>query len=254
MASTLIYEYEFYFVAAVAVLMAGISKSGFSSGGGMMAVPLMSLFVSPQIAAAIMLPLLIFIDVVNVWRYRGSFSSEHLVILLPGAMLGIVVGMFTWQYLNVATLRLGIGCLALFFVARHFLQLARKRPNGKLGKIAGFCLGSVSGLTSFVAHAGGPPVDAYVLSQKLDKTKIVATNVYFFFVVNLVKTVPYFFLGQFSAVNLKTSLVLAPLVPVGVLVGYFLHGKISQAAFMKIAYFFLTFAGFKLLYDGLTNF
>jgi len=250
----MISDVNFYLVAALAVVLTGISKSGFSNGAGIMAVPLMSLYVSPQVAAAVMLPILVLIDIVIVWRYRRNFSSEHLVILLSGAVAGIGLGVFTWQYLDIATLRIGIGCLALFFVARHFLQLVLKQQEWKIGKIAGILLGFVSGLTSFVAHAGGPPVNAYILSQNLDKTKIVATNVCYFFVVNSVKLVPYFFLGMFSATNLKTSLVLAPLVPVGVLIGYYLHGKVSQGVFMKIAYIFLTIAGFKLLYDGLTNF
>ena len=49
---------EFFLLAVPAILIAGIGKSGFTSGGGVIALVLMSLWVSPQIAAGIMLPLL----------------------------------------------------------------------------------------------------------------------------------------------------------------------------------------------------
>ena len=57
----------FYAVGIPAVLIAGVSKSGFGGGLGVMAVPLMALAVSPQAAAAIMLPILCLMDLANVW-------------------------------------------------------------------------------------------------------------------------------------------------------------------------------------------
>ena len=105
------------------------------------------------------------------------------------------------------------------------------------------------GFTSFVAHAGGPPVQVYLLPQRMDKTLFVGTTVIFFFVLNYAKLVPYAMIGQFSAENLATALVLAPLAPFGMRLGIRLHGVVSQALFYRLCYGALTITGAKLIWD-----
>ena len=97
-------------------------------------------------------------------------------------------------------------------------------------------------------------MNAYVLSQNVDKSVVMATNIYYFFIVNMVKLLPYFLLGQFSAENMTVTLYLAPVVPVGILVGYYLHGLVSQLLFTQIAYGLLVLTGLKLAWDGIVGF
>ena len=113
--------------------------------------------------------------------------------------------------------------------------------------------GALSGFTSFVAHAGGPPVQFYLLPQQMNKTLLVGTNVVFFFAVNQMKLVPYAMLGQFSTENLMVSLVLLPLAPLGVWLGLKLHGIVSQTLFYWICYSSMIVAGSKLVWDGLSK-
>ena len=248
------FGFDFYMVAVLAVFITGIAKSGFAGGGAMLAVPLMTLFISPQVAAAIMLPILFVIDLFNLWKYRNDISMSLLKILLPGAMIGILIGAMTWRYLDADMLRFGIGLLALYFAGRYFLENRRKSEARKMGPVAGAFMGGLGGLTSFITHAGGPPVNAYVLSQNVDKSVVMATNIYYFFIVNMVKLLPYFLLGQFSAENMTVTLYLAPVVPVGILVGYYLHGLVSQLLFTQIAYGLLVLTGLKLAWDGIVGF
>ena len=105
------FGFDFYMVAVLAVFITGIAKSGFAGGGAMLAVPLMTLFISPQVAAAIMLPILFVIDLFNLWKYRNDISMSLLKILLPGAMIGILIGAMTWRYLDADMLRFGIFAL-----------------------------------------------------------------------------------------------------------------------------------------------
>jgi hypothetical protein len=111
--------------------------------------------------------------------------------------------------------------------------------------------GSLSGFTSTLAHAGGPPFAVYVLAQKLDKTRVVATSVVFFLVVNYVKLVPYAFLGQLNRVNLTASLLFAPLAPLGIWLGVWLHRRVSERAFYQVSYALLFGTGVKLIADAL---
>jgi hypothetical protein len=83
----------------------------------------------------------------------------------------------------------------------------------------------------------------------MDKTLFVGTTVIFFFVLNYAKLVPYAVIGQFTAENLMTALVLAPLAPLGMRLGIRLHGVVSQALFYRLCYGALTITGTKLIWD-----
>jgi len=112
---------------------------------------------------------------------------------------------------------------------------------------------SVSGLTSTIAHAGGPPLSIYLLPLRLDKAVMVGTTVVFFAVINLVKLVPYAWLGLFDGRNLATSLALAPLAPVGIWMGVNLMRRIPETVFYRICYAILAVVGVKLLWDGIAR-
>ena len=113
--------------------------------------------------------------------------------------------------------------------------------------------GAASGFTSTLAHAGGPPFAIYLLPQKLDKTVFVGTSVIFFFVVNYVKLVPYYFLGQLNVGNLAAALLFAPLAPLGIGLGVWLHRRVSERAFYRVSYALLFATGAKLVWDALAR-
>ena len=69
----------------------------------------------------------------------------------------------------------------------------------------GIVLGLVTGFTSMIAHAGGPPFQIYVMPQRLPRDVFVGTGAMFFALVNWIKVPPYLALGQFTAENLATA-------------------------------------------------
>jgi uncharacterized membrane protein YfcA len=243
----------FYILSTIAILIMGISKSGFGSGLGVLAVPIMSLVIPPAQAAAILLPLLCVMDIINILHYRDKFDRTNLFILVPAAVVGILLGTFTFRYLAEAHIRILVGVLSVLFVLNYILG---RRNGGKKTSpsiIRGGFWGTVTGFTSFGVHAGGPPVSVYLLPQKMDKTIFVGTTVVFFTIVNYIKIIPYYFLGQLNGDNLLLSLILAPLAPIGVWIGIKLHDRVDEKLFYNLAYFFLLVTGIKLLYDGITG-
>jgi uncharacterized membrane protein YfcA len=112
-------------------------------------------------------------------------------------------------------------------------------------------LTTTSGFTSFIAHAGGPPINAYVIPLKLSPVQFTATMAYFFFVVNLCKWIPYGILGLLDTRNMLTSLVLLPVAPIGVWVGVRMARRISPQLFYRFVYVGMFLTGVKLLWDGL---
>lgn len=243
----------FYSVAIPAVLLFGIAKGGFGGGLGVASVPLMSLVMSPVQAAGILLPILCLMDLISLWAYRGKWIWPELRSLVPASLIGIGIGTLSFGFLSANTVKLIVGLVALLFIA-HYWFIHRHRNENTQNPISmsyGVLGGAAAGFTSFIAHAGGPPISMYLLRRPLNRTEFVATTVVFFAVVNYVKLVPYGWLGQLSSDNLYASLILAPLAPIGVGLGVWLHKRVSDRIFFRFVYFMLFIVALKLISDGL---
>lgn len=243
----------FYVVCVPAVLLSGISKGGFGGGLGVASVPLMALVMSPIQAASVLLPILCLMDLLSLWAYRGKWIWHELIILVPASLVGIVAGTLMFGLLSPAIIKIVIGSVALLFTLHYWLTKStqgQSHHQRSLPPSVGIASGSVAGFTSFVAHSGGPPVNMYLLRRPLDRTGFVATTVVFFAVVNYVKLLPYAWLGQLQLDNLKLSLVLAPLAPIGVVLGVYMHKNLSEKFFFRFMYVLLFVVALKLIYDG----
>ena len=246
----LIYEPIFYVVSIPAVLLYGIAKGGFAGPLAILGVPLMSLVISPLQAAAILLPILCVQDVISIYSYRKSFHLKNLMILLPAALSGIVLGYLWFSLLSDSNIKIFLGLLAIVFSLNFFL-FSKNTKKTHASLLKGSFWGSVSGFTSFGIHAGGLPFNIYMLPQKLDHRIYVGTGAIFFGLVNLLKLYPYYLLDQLRIENMTTALFLMPFAPLGFFIGYKLTHMLDGERFYAITYACLLLIGLKLLFDGL---
>ena len=246
----MITEPLFYLVAIPAVLITGISKGGFG-GLALFAVPLLSLVIPPVQAVGIMLPILLAMDISSVYTYRSSWDKRNLLILLPAAVIGIGIATLTASFIKDDHVRLIVGIIAVLFSLNYWFKggatAQQKTPTKKFG----FLMGSLSGYSSFIAHAGGPAFQLFVLPQKLDRKLYAGTAVMFFAALNVIKLIPYTYLGLLDTANLFTSLVLIPLAPLGIFLGFWINRKVSNELFYKIIYSAIFLVGLKLIVQGL---
>lgn len=242
----------FYLLAIPAVLIVGISKGGLGGGLGLLAVPLMALAITPSQAAAILLPILCVMDLVSLWGFRGRYDRANLKILLPAATLGLGIGALSFQYLTDTHIKLLIGSIALLFTLNFGINKLRKRSPKKTSAdpFKGGLWGALAGFTSFSVHAGGPPLNIYLLPQQLDKTLFAGTTVIFFAVLNHLKLVPYSLLGLLDTENLMTSLMLVIFAPIGVYTGIWMHKRINDTWFYLLCYGLLFLTSLKLLNEA----
>jgi uncharacterized protein len=250
----------FYAIAIPAVLLTGISKSGFGGATGGLGVVLLAQTVSPAHAAAIMLPLLCFTDIFGVRAYWKTIDWALVKRMLPAAALGTVVGALFWARLSEPGLKVMLALIALGFPLHWWWKEWRNAPARTSAsshdgvRAFGWC--SLAGFTSFVTHAGGPPLLAYLMPKQLHKSVQVGTMNFFFLAVNYIKVPQYFAVGQFNREVLWTALALAPFVPVGVWLGLKLHHALSPKAFSRICQVLMFLMGIKLAieaWSGLTR-
>ncbi len=240
----------FWFVAALAVFIVALAKSGLLGSLGVVGVPLLTLVMPPREAAGMMLPLLLIMDGFAVYTYRHDMDWNNLTILLPGAVAGIGIGWAASAIVSDDMVLLLIGIISFVFILDAVCPIRKKIAGKPPSRPWGVFWGGVAGFTSFVSHSGGPPFQVYVLPQRLKPIVYAATTAWFFAIVNTTKLVPYFFLGQLSVANLEIAALLVPVAVSGILLGIFLVRRISVELFYKLAYFLVFLLSLKLIYDG----
>jgi uncharacterized membrane protein YfcA len=245
------YPLLFWVFAVITVILLGIAKAGFGGGAAILATPLLSVIIPVSEAAALLLPLLIICDFFSVLHYRSRFDLLSLKRLVPGAVAGITLGALFFGYFqgNQEILQKGIGLLALGFVLHQLAKtyLLKIFTSTKPAALQGVIWGIVSGFTSTLAHAGGPPVMMYLLPQKLPRDLFVGTTVIFFTTINLIKLIPYQYLGLLKVGNLTTILILSPLTYLGVILGLYLNKRFTDIWFNRSIYTILFLTGIQLI-------
>ena len=244
----------FYVLGVIGYLVIGFSKAGFGMGIGSLVVPLMALTVPVPQAAAIVLPALLFTDIITLWMYRKHCVWKQLRVILPGIFIGTTLGFVTFRHLSDDGVRLLIGGMAVGLSVNAFVQawLQGTRPPvpQKPSWMKGGFWSSMGSLTSFVANAGGPPLAVYLLPLRLDRMTFVGTTTVYWAIANYTKIVPYWWLGQFSPENLWTSAVLLPVAPIGIWCGFALNRRLNDTGFYRWIYVLLFITGLKLVWDG----
>lgn len=239
-----------------AVLVIGIAKAGFGGGVGILAVPLMAVALPPTQTIGVMLPVLIAGDVFSLLHHRGQQSWPHVRWLIAGAIVGIVAGTVVLLLLRHSTsfntaLNLIIGSVCLLFVAiQCYRLLGGHVPHVPRTPLAGQTAGFSAGLVSTITHAAGPIISIYLLEQRLDKRLLVGTAVGFTFAGNLLKLPTYLGLRLIDPTTLVQSLWCLPLVPVGTLLGYWMHHRVSERWFTIIMYAGAAAAAAHMLYKA----
>lgn len=239
----------FYALAVPAVVLLGLSNGGFS-GVGAVSMPLLALIISPVQAAAILLPILILQDLVGVWAFRKVWDRRIILITLPAATLGILLGYLLAAQVSVNVVLGLLGALSILFALQRFWVERRgaiTAPGGA-NPIVGAASGVASGFTSQIAHAGGPPFSMWVLPQGLSPAALAGTTAVFFAAVNWIKVPAYIALGQFTPANLMTAAALAPVAILSTMAGVWLVRRVPAEPFYRLVYALMILTGAQLVW------
>src|SRR5262245_33998109 len=217
---------------------------------GVLGTPILALVISPVKAAALLLPIFVVSGMFGLWAYRREFDRRNLRILLPPAIVGIAIGWATASRVSDRAVGLMVGIIGVVFCMNAW-RMRNAPPAPKPADVPrGVLWGTIMGFTSFVSHTGGPPYQVYVLPQQLPKTVYAGTTTIAFAVVNAVKLLPYWALGQLRVANLKTSLWLMPVAIVGAIVGIRLVRVLPQRVYFTFVQVMLFLVSLKLIYDA----
>jgi len=236
-------------------LLIGVAKSGFAGGIGILVTPLLAVVMDASMALGLLLPLLFSADIFNFYHYWKQWEKSSLVMVVPGSVLGVVLGWPLLHHLknsggDTDYLAKAIGVTALVFgLVTLYKDLKGKldlpfRPDAWHGLLAG----ATAGMISTIAHQGGLITQMYLLPQRLSPQAFVASTTVIYFAINLSKFPIYLAEG---VLDLNRTLYAAALIPIvfgGSLIGKYLNKKLSPEFFTKIIIVFVMLTAVKLLW------
>ncbi len=239
----------FWLAATAAALFIGFSKGGLPMIG-VMAVPVLSLVISPITAAGLLLPVYVLSDMFGVWAYRGAFDRRVLGIVCAGMRLGVGLGWATAHLVPEPMVTMLVGAIGGAFAANLLLrkQVSGEPRPARIGP--GAFWGTIAGFTSFVSHTGGPPYQVYVLPLRLPKVVFAGTTTIAFAYVNAIKLLPYWALGQLSPDNLRIAAVLAVPAVIAVFAGVQLVRILPEMLFFRLVIWALLSISLRLIWQG----
>lgn len=217
----------------LASLIVGASKGGLATAGAL-AVPILSIWMNPFVAAGLLLPIFIVSDVFGVWLYRREYSAKNVLLLIPAGLLGVVIASFLTPYISSAIAALMTGLIGLFYCAQVLLKkLHRQNAVVPFQPVRGVFWGALTGITSFISHTGAPPFQSFVLPQKLPKMHYAGTNTLVFAAINLFKLPAYASVGLMTSFHWPAFIAMAAVASIGAVLGR----KLAQRLPEKVYFF-----------------
>jgi uncharacterized membrane protein YfcA len=243
-------HFVFYAVAGFVAFLVGLSKGGLGGTLGALATPLMALVLPGEPVIGLVLPILMFADIFAVALHWGHWNRRLILLLIPGAIVGVTIGTYLITSSPTGALRRVLGVIVLIFVAykvfeKRILKVITYEGRAGYGVLAGI----ITGFSSSLAHIGGPPVSIYLLLENVTPRVFIATSALFFMILNWIKVPYYIYADLFNLHRLWQITFLMPLVPVGVWVGKWLAGKVDKETFEKIIVVLLAITAVILLIE-----
>lgn len=248
----------FWILVAIAIIIQGISKSGFAGGAGILSLPLMMLVMPVDKVAACLLPLLVLCDLNAIYHHRHNRDWPQIMQIYVPSCLGIVLGALVWwkigregvEFYSLLIKRM-VGVIAIVFGLyilakdQSMAWVARHRAGKKTAMVTGV----LAGFTSTIAHAAGPIVSLYMYSQGFNKTLFVGTVAWTFTLINLTKLPFYAWAGLVDTSVLWFDAWLVVLIPLGSWLGHWMHHRVSEWWFSRIIMVLTLLAGVQLLFN-----
>lgn len=230
---------------AFAAFMQKVSGFGF----GLIAVPLMSLVVSPQRAVIIATLLGLFTTTMQAWVER-----EHTVVpvarrLFAGACVGMPFGLMVYVAVPANGLRLVLGVVVI--VAAFILSRGFTLQHGNT--MAEYVVGAISGVLNTSVSTNGPPLVFLLQARGYDPHTFRGTITRVFLYSNLVSVSMFVAAGKVHRTPAMVALSAIPVVLVMQWLGARAQQHVKGDRFRALVLGLMFASGISAIIAGLTH-
>jgi uncharacterized membrane protein YfcA len=243
-------DFKSYFLIVI-VLLATITESVAGFGKTVISVTLGTNFYPIEFLLPVLVPLNLILSSYIVIKY-SKYSDKNFLLkeILPFMLSGLVFGIFIFGFVKGLILKKIYGLLVLFLSIKELIILFSKQTENtknfskKEFNIWLLLSGVIQGI-----YASGGPLLVYALSSKKITKEFMRTNLaIIWLIMNSILLTNYIITNKINYETIKLSLLILPVIPVGIIIGDILHHKIDEEIFKKVVYSLLCIAGTIILF------
>ena len=211
----------------------GLSKAGFA-GVGFVHLVVFAFVFGPRESTGLILPMLVFADVLAVLAFRQHARWDYMRLMLPPACFGVITGaLVMWQVTDDSLFAPLMGWILVVLITMQLLHMWKPDlfAGAPHSKPFAWTTGLVAGWTTMLANGAGPIITLFTLAVGLPKFELVGTGAWFFLIINVFKLPFSYSLGLIGGASLALNLVLIPPIVAGVVLGRWLTRHVPQRLF-----------------------
>ncbi len=231
-------------IVALAGFCSGIIKNGVGVGSGIFLLPTLALAFPAKVALGLGAPLMLASDIIGMRYYWKQWApTPEILRLLLSALPGLIVGTLLLPIIPTKAFRIGVGFFGMFYAVsmlwphfppalllkKMFASISARHVHKQV-----YIYGSLGGVATVLAHAGGLVWSLYMVSAFKDRRVFVGTLVLMFFITNMYKTCAYLYIGTLSPQALLHILPVIPAVWLGGALGNKANKQMHPELFRKI--------------------
>ena len=224
---------EAFYLSIIAAIVLGISKAGLK-GLGVLIVTLMALSYPAKASTGILLPLLVFADIMAVIYYKKHANWTLIFKFLPWMIIGILLGVIVGKDLPAVYFKQG---MAVIIIVSVIIMYAWERMKvNSIPSSAWFAgsMGTAAGFTTMIGNLAGAFSNIYFLALRIPKNEFIGTAAWLFFIVNIFK-LPFHIWswGTINSDSFIISLKLIPWVIIGFIAGIWIVKQFKNAQYRQ---------------------
>ena len=221
-------------------LLAGFTQGVTGFGFGLLAIPLLSLFIDMKTGVPLCSLLGILITAFLSLRLRKHIDQRKILPLLFGCIPGVVTGTLVLKKAPTELLSVLMGVM---LIAYALYRLTSKQQPRSIHPLWAYAAGFFTGAISSAFSAGGPPAIIYTTLRGWNKNEIKATLSGFFLSGGLMVITAHAITGLTTRLVLHYFLFAAPVVIGGVYLGSLLYDRIDTGVYLKLLQYLLLAMG-----------
>jgi uncharacterized membrane protein YfcA len=250
------FGYFEYAIIAIAAVGSAVIKNGVGIGAGIFMLPFLSLVLPAKLALGLGAPIMLVSDTAGLVYYWKEWDKKKLLLLVPPAFLGVILGATMIKAIPGEQFRFWVGLFAIVFSTYELLKMRFTKPRAsgvwhnwvsKRKKTLALLFGFLGGVASSVIHAGGLVMSVYLIQNARDKRMFVGTFVLFFAIMNSLKVLVYLQIDILTAKMALLVAVISPLIILGGFLGNTLNKRVSQRTFRFVILTAILIIGISLL-------
>ncbi|PSR24509.1 MAG: hypothetical protein C7B47_14680 [Sulfobacillus thermosulfidooxidans] len=234
---------------SLAGFVASLTSAAIGVGGGLLVMPILVLIFPPRLVIATTAPMFWANAIFTLYLYRKTFWIKRAAVLIPGVIIGILIGTDFVQIASPVILRRTIGIIALVFLALSvFLSSQGRKRIVELPMWIGVPASLLSGVVSSLSNIGGTFLSIFIIQGDVEPARFVGAMAFFYFIMTSVKMIVFSSTGLLTWKEIPWVIPSVGGIALGAVLGKTINRHISPQNFRFLIMGIVSFSSILLLF------